>query len=83
MTLEKIWVLTTKPNYIKDMKIKIEDYFGNDICSFVVNESENNNGLKDVSGFVDCSYADMDIDEYSEPYIRIQLENENLTSFSN
>lgn len=65
------------------MKIKIEDYFGNDICSFVVNESENNNGVNEVSDFVDCNYADMEIDEYSEPYIRIQLENENLTLFSN
>ena len=65
------------------MKIKIEDYFGNDICSFVVNETQNNNGVKEVSDFVDCNYADMDTDEYSEPYIRIQLENENLTLFSN
>jgi len=65
------------------MKIKIEDYFGNDICSFVVNESENNNGVNEVSDFVDCNYADMEIDEYSEPYIRIQLENESLTLFSN
>lgn len=65
------------------MKIKIEDYFGNDICSFVVNESENNNGLKEVSDFVDCSYADMEVDEYSEPYFRIQLENEDLTLYSN
>jgi len=65
------------------MKIKIEDYFGNDICSFVVNESENNNGVNEVSDFVDCNYADMDTDEYSEPYIRIQLENESLTLFSN
>ena len=65
------------------MKIKIEDYFGNDICSFVVNESENNNGLKEVSDFVDCSYADMEVDEYSEPYVRIQLENEDLTLYSN
>lgn len=70
-------------NYIKHMKIKIEDYFGNDICSFVVNESENNNGVNEVSDFVDCNYADMDTDEYSEPYIRIQLENESLTLFSN
>ena len=65
------------------MKIKIEDYFGNDICSFVVNESENNNGVNEVSDFVDCNYADMEVDEHSEPYIRIQLENENLTLFSN
>lgn len=65
------------------MKIKIEDYFGNDICSFVVNESKNNNGVNEVSDFVDCNYADIEIDEYSEPYIRIQLENESLTLFSN
>ena len=65
------------------MKIKIEDYFGNDICSFVVNETQNNNGLADISNFVDCSYADMEVDEYSEPYVRIQLENEDLTLYSN
>jgi hypothetical protein len=64
------------------MKIVIEDYYGNDICSFVVNESQNNNGLQDISQFADCSYADMEVDEYSEPYIRIQLENEHLTLFN-
>ena len=65
------------------MKIKIEDYYGNDICSFVVNETQNNNGLADISNFVDCSYADMEVDECSEPYVRIQLEYENLTLCSN
>lgn len=65
------------------MKIKIEDYYGNDICSFKVNTFASNNSLQDIGEFEGCSYADMDIDEYSEPYIRIQLENENLTLFSN
>jgi len=60
------------------MKIKIEDYYGNDICSFTV--TQNNNGLADVSNFVDCSFADMEVDEHSRPYIRIQLEKENSTN---
>ena len=63
------------------MKIKIEDYYGNDICSFKVNTFADDNGLQDIGEFEGCSYADMDTDEYSEPYIRIQLENENLTLF--
>jgi|TARA_Y100000289_G_scaffold19707_1_gene19061 hypothetical protein len=65
------------------MKIKIEDYYGNDICSFKVNTFASNNSLQDIGEFEGCSYADMDIDEYSEPYIRIQLENENLTLLQN
>jgi len=65
------------------MKIQIEDYYGNDICSFVINPSQNNNGLQDIEDFKDCSYADMEVDEYSEPYVRIQLENESLTLYSN
>ena len=65
------------------MKIQIEDYYGNDICSFKVNTLTNNNGLQDLGDFVDCSYADMEVDENSEPYVRIQLENENLTLYSN
>jgi hypothetical protein len=65
------------------MKIKIEDYYGNDICSFKVNTFADNNGLQDIGEFIDCSYADMEVDEYSEPYVRIQLENEDLTLYSN
>lgn len=42
------------------MKIVIEDYNGNDLCSFRVNTFANNDG----------------VDEYSELYIRIQLEKE-------
>ena len=64
------------------MRIQVEDYYGNDICSFVVNEEENNNGLQDISQFVDCSYADMEVDEYSEPYVRIQLDKKDFTLYS-
>tara|TARA_Y100001938_G_C7975148_1_gene371367 strand:+ start:627 stop:824 length:198 start_codon:yes stop_codon:yes gene_type:complete len=65
------------------MKIVIEDYYGNDICSFKVNTFANNNGLQDIGEFENCNYADMETDEYSEPYVRIQLENEALTLFPN
>jgi hypothetical protein len=58
------------------MKIVIEDYNGNDLCSFKVNTFADNNGVDDIGDFKDCNYADMDVDEYSEPYIRIQLEKE-------
>ena len=54
------------------MKIVIEDYYGNDICSFVVNLSQCD--VLDLDQFVDCNYADMEVDENSEPYMRIQLE---------
>ena len=54
------------------MKIVIEDYYGNDICSFVVNLSQCD--VLDLDQFVDCNYADMEVDENSEAYIRIQLE---------
>ena len=64
------------------MRIQVEDYYGNDICSFVVNESQNNNGLQDISQFVDCSYADVEVDEYSEPYVRIQLDKKGFTLYS-
>lgn len=65
------------------MKIVIEDYYGNDICSFKVNTFAKNNGVDDIGDFVDCNYADMDEDENGEPYIRIQFENEDLTLYSN
>ena len=65
------------------MKIVIEDYYGNDICSFKVNTFVDNNGLADIGDFKDCSYADMEEDENSEPYIRIQLESKDLTLYSN
>lgn len=65
------------------MKIVIEDYHGNDICSFKVNTFASNNGVDDIGDFVDCNYADMEEDEFSEPFIRIQLEKKDLTLCSN
>lgn len=65
------------------MKIQIEDYFGNDICSFKVNTFTKKNGLVDIGEFEDCNYADMEEDENGEPYVRIQLENEDLTLYNN
>ena len=52
------------------MKIKIEDYFGNDLCSFEVDESVEKLPLK----MVNCNIADIDEDETGEPYVRVQLE---------
>ncbi len=57
------------------MKIVIEDYYGNDLCSFVINPRKENNGIDCVAQFVDCSYADMEQDENSEPYNKKQIEN--------
>lgn len=65
------------------MKIQIEDYRGNDICSFKINTFANDDGIADIGDFIDCNYADMDEDENGEPYIRVQLEKEDLTIYSN
>ena len=35
------------------MKIVIEDYNGNDLCSFKVNTFANNNGVDDIGEFED------------------------------
>ena len=55
------------------MKIIIEDYNGNDLCSFeafeIKNFSANSLTLKD------CSLADIDKDEEGIRYIRLQLNN--------
>ena len=61
------------------MKIQIEDYNGNDLCSFKINTFAHGNGIDDVGDFKDCNYADMDEDDNGELYIRVQLEKENLT----
>jgi hypothetical protein len=45
------------------MKIQIEDYRGNDICSFKINTFANDDGIADMGDFKDCNYADMDEDE--------------------
>ena len=59
------------------MKIKIEDYYGNDLCSFVV---YNNNQYYDDDveieneSLKDCNIADKDIDENGHEYVRIQMD---------
>jgi len=61
------------------MIIQIEDYRGNDLCSFAIdNFSEG-----DIKDFKDCNYADMDEDENGDLYIRVQLEKEDLTHNNN
>ena len=65
------------------MKIKLKITTAMIFVTFKVNTFASNNSLQDIGEFEGCSYADMDIDEYSEPYIRIQLENENLTLLQN
>ena len=52
------------------MKIKIEDYFGNDLCSFEVDGSVEKLPLK----LVNCNIADIEEEETGEPYVRVQLE---------
>ena len=51
------------------MKVIIEDYNGNDVCSFRIPLLTNN--LDMLEG---CNIADIDIDEESNSYVRIQLE---------
>ena len=57
------------------MKIVIEDYFGNDLCSFFA-EVRPIDYLDDgFKRFNNCDIADRDIDEDGNEYIRIQLTN--------
>ena len=65
------------------MKIQIEDYRGNDICSFKINTFADDDSIADMGDFKDCNYADMDEDENGDLYIRVQLEKEDLTLYSN
>ena len=54
------------------MKIVIEDYYGNDLCTLkVVGNIENS-----IVGFDGCTHADTDIDDNGETFMRIKL-NEN------
>jgi len=61
------------------MKIQIEDYRGNDLCSFAID----NISVSSIKDFKDCNYADMDEDENGDLYIRVQLEKEDLTQDNN
>ena len=49
------------------MKIIIEDYNGNDLCSFEALE---------INNFKDCNVADIDVDEKGIEYMRLQLIND-------
>ena len=49
------------------MKVIIEDYYGNDLCSF---------GALEIKDLKDCNVADIDEDEEGIKYIRLQIEEE-------
>ena len=49
------------------MKVIIEDYNGNDLCSFEAFE---------IKDFKNCSVADIDLDENGVEYMRLQQEGE-------
>ena len=49
------------------MLVIIEDYNGNDLCSFEAFE---------IKDFKNCSVADIDEDEEGIKYIRLQIEEE-------
>lgn len=53
------------------MRIKIEDYFGNDICELHINTFTD---LCQIDNLIDCNIADVDEDDDGE-YLRIQLTN--------
>jgi hypothetical protein len=53
------------------MRIYIEDYFGNDMCSLNIDSFTD---LCQIKNLTDCSLADVDTDASGE-YIRIQLNN--------
>ena len=52
------------------MKIKIEDYNGNDLCEFNINTLTN---LSQIDNLIDCNISDVDIDEDGKEYLRVQL----------
>ena len=54
------------------MKIVIEDYNGNDLCSFTVAGNIENSIVR----FDGCTHADTDVDDNGETFMRIKL-NEN------
>ena len=60
------------------MKIVIEDYYGNDLCSLVVynnHEYYDDDVAIETGSLKNCDIADKDIDEDGNEYIRIQLTN--------
>ena len=53
------------------MRIFIEDYYGNDLCNFNINELIN---ISQIKNLTECSIADVENDKKGN-YIRIQLDN--------
>ena len=53
------------------MRIKIEDYYGNDLCEFHIKTLSD---LNQIDGLINCNIADIDLDEDEEEYIRIQID---------
>ena len=53
------------------MRIFIEDYYGNDLCNFNINELIN---ISQIKNLTECSIADVENDKKGN-YIRIQIDN--------
>jgi len=53
------------------MRIKIEDYHGNDLCELHINTFKD---LSEIDNLVDCNIADVDTDENGKEYLRIQMD---------
>ena len=53
------------------MKIKIEDYYGNDMCELHINTFTD---LSQIDNLIDCNIADVDVNEDGEEYLRIQMD---------
>jgi len=51
------------------MKIKIEDYFGNDMCEFHISTFTD---LCQIDNLIDCNIADVGDD--GKEYLRIQMD---------
>lgn len=53
------------------MRVFFEDYYGNDLCNFNINELIN---ISQIKNLTECSIADVENDKKGN-YIRIQLDN--------
>jgi len=54
------------------IKIQIEDYYGNDLCSFVANPFDEENVISAFGNFDGCDIADLD-EEDGMSVVRVQL----------
>ena len=54
------------------IKIQIEDYYGNDLCSFVANPFDEENVISAFGKFDGCDIADVD-EEDGMSVVRVQL----------